>query len=179
MTGSTGYDMKKRKIRWIGLFLVIIAVGLTQACGYQLIGGKGIYGGEISSVYISVITNSTYEPSISQPVTDTFSKELLMSGLFTLNRESSDAYLRGNITNVTTYASSLGTDGVVIEKLVVVEMVASLYQRNGKLVKIFPLSDSEIYKIQNTAEEYNRREAIRRLSARMARRFSAQLLLEY
>ncbi|MEN6615035.1 MAG: LPS assembly lipoprotein LptE [Syntrophorhabdus sp.] len=171
--------MKNTKIQWIGLFLVIIALGFTPACGYQLIGAKGIYGGEISSVYISVITNSTYEPSISQPVTDSFSKELLMSGLFTLNHQSSDAYVKGNITNVATYASALGTDGVVTEKLVLVEMTASLYQRSGKLVKTFPLSDTEIYKIQNTAEEYNRREAIRRLSARMARRFSAQLLLEY
>jgi outer membrane lipopolysaccharide assembly protein LptE/RlpB len=171
--------MKKKRMKRIGLLLVIIAFAALPACGYQLIGGKGIYGGDISSVYISVITNSTYEPSISQPVTDSFSKELLMTGLFTLNKESSDGYLKGNITNVTTYASALGTDGIVIEKLVVVEMTAALHQRNGKLVKTFPLSDSEIYKIQNTAEEYNRREAIRRLSARMARRFTAQLMLEY
>ncbi len=52
-------------------------------------------------------------------------------------------------------------------------------KKNGALVKEFAIGDSEIYKIQDTAEEYNRREAIRRLSARMARRFSAQLLLEY
>ncbi len=55
----------------------------------------------------------------------------------------------------------------------------SLSQKNGALIKEFAISDSEIYKIQEGAEEYNRREAIRRLSARMARRFSAQLLLEY
>jgi outer membrane lipopolysaccharide assembly protein LptE/RlpB len=170
-----GNTMKRTGILFIGTILLIILAG----CGYQLIGGKGIYGGDISSIYVSVFKNSTYEPAISQPVTDSFSKELLMTGLFTLNKESADGYLRGEITDIITQPSSLGADGVVIEKVVSVTLSTSLFQRNGKLVKNFTLSDSEIYKIQNTAEEYNRREAIRRLSARLARRFSAQLLLEY
>jgi len=88
--------------------------------------------------------------------------------------------MKGNITTVTTSPSSLGADGVVLEKAVGVGLDIALYQKNGKLVKNFSLSDSEIYRVENVgAEEYNRREAIRRLSARMARRFSAQLLLEY
>ncbi len=94
-----------------------------SACGYQLIGGKGIYGGEISSIYISIFNNSTFESSIAQPVTDSFSKELLMTGLFTINREASDAYLKGDIRNVTTAPNTLGTDGTVIEKVVTVELI--------------------------------------------------------
>ena len=47
-------------------------------------------------------------------------------------------------------------------KSVSVALVVSLYQGNGKLVKNFSLSDYEYYKIQSDAEEYNRREAIRR-----------------
>lgn len=158
--------------------MAVILLTLS-ACGYQLIGGKGIYGGEISSIYVSIFNNSTFESSIAQPVTDSFSKELLMTGLFTLNREASDAYIKGDIRNVTTAPNALATDGTVIEKVVTVELLVSLYQRNGTLVKQFGLSDSEYYKIQSGAEEYNRREAIRRMSARMARRFSSQLLLEY
>ncbi len=163
----------------MGACLAAIILLALSGCGYQLIGGKGIYGGEISSIYVPIFSNSTFEPSIAQPVTDSFTKELLMTGLFTINNSAADAYLRGVITNVTTAPNALSTDGTVIEKVVTVEMTVSLYQRNGKLVKTFGLSDYEYYRIQSGAEEYNRREAIRRMSSRMARRFSSQLLLEY
>lgn len=162
------------------VLLVVAGILLTlPACGYQLIGGKGIYGGEISSIYISIFNNLTFESSIAQPVTDSFSKELLMTGLFTINKENADAYIKGDIKNITTSPNALATDGTVIEKVVSVELILTLYQRNGKLIKQFGLSDYEYYSIQNMAEESYRREAIRRMSARMARRFSAQLLLEY
>lgn len=158
----------------------VIALLVLGACGYQLIGGKGIYGGDISSIYVSVFQNLTYEPHISQPVTESFSRELVSTGLFTLNEQSADGYLKGEITDVKTAASSLDATGVVIEKSVTVTVRIVLYEKNGKLVKGFGLSDSEIYRVEFAgAEEYNRREAIRRLSARMARRFSSQLLLEY
>ncbi len=153
---------------------------VLTACGYQLIGGKGIYGGDISSIYVSIFKNETYEAHIAQPVMDSFSRELLSMGLFTLNSDSADGYMKGIITDVTTSPSSLSADGIVIEKSVSVSVSISLYQKNGKHIKDFGLGDSEIYRVTSVgAEEYNRREAIRRLSARMARRFSAQLLLEY
>ncbi len=176
---QAGNYMKKNTSKTIGLCLVVIIITALSGCGYQLIGGKGIYGGEISSIYVSIFNNSTFESSIAQPVTDSFAKELLMTGLFTLNRDAADAYLKGDIKNVITTPNTLGTDGAVIEKVVTVELLISLYQKNGKLVKQFGLSDYEYYSIYSGAEEYARREAIRRMSARMARRFSAQLLLEY
>jgi len=108
-----GNTMKRTGIMFIGTILLIILAG----CGYQLIGGKGIYGGDISSIYVSVFKNSTYEPAISQPVTDSFSKELLLTGLFTLTKESADGYLRGEITDIVTQPSSLGADGVVMKRL--------------------------------------------------------------
>jgi len=81
---------------------------------------------------------------------------------------------------VTTTPNTLSTEGAVTEKIVAVEMTVALYQKNGKLVKTFGLSDYEYYSVQTlSSEEYARREAIRRMSARMARRFSSQLLLEY
>ncbi|MDD3846681.1 MAG: LptE family protein [Syntrophorhabdaceae bacterium] len=172
--------MKGNNMKRAGLILfAAAALMMMGACGYQLIGGKGIYGGDITSVYVPVFKNLTYEPHISQPVTDSFSRELISTGLFTLNYEKADGVLKGEIIDITTSPSSLDATGVVIEKSVSVTVRVSLSEKTGILVKQFSLGDSEIYKIQNTAEEYNRREAIRRLSARLARRFSAQLLLEY
>jgi len=174
------WTMNGKGLRRTGLVLVAAAMLMvTGACGYQLIGGKGIYGGDVSSIYVPVFKNLTYEPHVSQPVTESFSRELLSTGLFTLSYEKADGILKGEITDVAMAPSSLNAQGVVIEKSVSVTVKVSLSQKNGALIKEFAISDSEIYKIQEGAEEYNRREAIRRLSARMARRFSAQLLLEY
>lgn len=176
---QTEDHMKKNFARGFVLCCAAAFLLVASSCGYQLIGGKGIYGGEISSIYISIFKNSTFESSIAQPVTDSFAKELLMTGLFTINESNTDAYIKGDIRTVTTAPNALATDGTVIEKTVSVVLLVALYQRNGKLVKEYTLSDYEYYKIPGGAEEYNRREAIRRMSARMARRFSAQLLLEY
>jgi len=103
-----------KQIRLISTAVITLLV--LGACGYQLIGGKGIYGGDISSIYVSVFQNLTYEPHISQPVTESFSRELVSTGLFTLNEQSADGYLKGEITDVKTAASSLDATGVVIEK---------------------------------------------------------------
>jgi outer membrane lipopolysaccharide assembly protein LptE/RlpB len=161
--------------------LLIIAFALLLfSCGYQLVRDKGIYGGDISSVYISIFKNLTFEPHISQYVTDAFSKELLSTGLFTVNKESSDGYLQGTITKITTSPYTLSIAGITIEKTVTLEADMALYRKNGTFVKRWPLSDSETYRVDNVNyEEYNKTDAIKRLSARMARRFSAVLFVDY
>jgi outer membrane lipopolysaccharide assembly protein LptE/RlpB len=153
---------------------------LLCSCGYQLVREKGIYGGDISSVYISIFKNMTYEPHISQYVTDAFSKELLSTGIFTVNKQSSDGYMQGTILKITTKPASLSITGITIEKTVTLDVDMALYKQNGTLIKRWPLSDSETYRVDNTNfEEYNKTDAIKRLSARMARRFSAVLFVDY
>jgi outer membrane lipopolysaccharide assembly protein LptE/RlpB len=162
------------------IVLIIVLVLLLFSCGYQLVREKGIYGGDISSVYISVFKNMTYEPHISQYVTDAFSKELVSTGLFTVNKESSDGYLQSAITKITTQPYSMSAAGITIEKMVTLDVDIALYKKNGSFVKRWPLSDSETYRVDNTNyEDYNKTEAIKRLSARMARRFSAVLFVDY
>jgi hypothetical protein len=162
------------------ILLVMPLVFLLCSCGYQLVREKGIYGGDISSIYISVFKNLTYEPHISQYVTDAFSKELVSMGLFTVNKEGSDGYLQGTITRITTQPYTLNIAGITIEKTVTLETDMALYRNNGVFVKRWPLSDSETYRVDNVNyEEYNKEDAIKRLSARMARRFSAVLFVDY
>ena len=162
------------------LFIVTMLATLLCSCGYQLVREKGIFGGDITSLYISIFKNATYEPNISQPVTDAFSKELLSTGLFTVNRESSDGYLQGTVTKITVLPTSLSITGLAIEKVVSLEVSVTLYRKNGNFIKSWGLSDSETYRVDNIDyEEYNRKDAIKRLSARMARRFSSFLLVDY
>jgi outer membrane lipopolysaccharide assembly protein LptE/RlpB len=162
------------------LIIVIPLVFLLCSCGYQLVREKGIYGGDISSIYISIFKNQTFEPHISQYVTDAFSKELLSTGLFTVNKESSDGYLQGTIMKITTAPYTLSIAGITIEKTVTLETDMALYRKNGSFIKRWSLADSETYRVDNVNyEEYNKEDAIKRLSARMARRFSAVLFVDY
>jgi outer membrane lipopolysaccharide assembly protein LptE/RlpB len=162
------------------VFLIITLALLLFSCGYQLVRDKGIYGGDISSVYISIFKNMTYEPHISQYVTVAFSKELLSTGIFTVNKESSDGYMQGTILKITTQPASLSITGITIEKTVTLDVDMALYKQNGTFIKRWSLSDSETYRVDNANfEEYNKTDAIKRLSATMARRFSAVLFVDY
>jgi outer membrane lipopolysaccharide assembly protein LptE/RlpB len=161
------------------LFILPVAF-LLFSCGYQLIREKGIYGGDISCVYISIFKNQTHEPHISQYVTDAFSKELLTTGLFTVNKEGSEGFLQGTIVNIKTGPHSMNISGVTIEKVVTLWADMALYRKNGVFVKRWSLSESEIYRVDNIDyEEYNKTDAVKRAAARMARRFTSLLLVEY
>jgi hypothetical protein len=56
----------------------------------------------------------------------------------------------------------------------------ALYKKNGAFVKRWSLSETETYRVDNIDyEEYNKIDAIKRISARLARRFSSLLFVEY
>ena len=68
----------------------------------------------------------------------------------------------------------------MIEKWVSVDIELALYRKNGTLIRRWLLSDQETYRVDNiAAEDYNKREALQRLSGRLARRFSSVLLVDY
>ncbi len=153
---------------------------LLFSCGYQLVREKGIFGGDITSLYLSIFKNSTYEPHISEYVTSAFSHELLTTGLFTLNKEGSDGYLQGTITDIKIQPASLSIAGLAIEKNVTLQLDIALYRKNGTFIKRWTLSDTQTYRVDNIdIEEYNKKDAITILSARMARTFSSFLLANY
>lgn len=173
-------DKRMCKMFFMNLLFAVLASVLVNSCGYQMVREKGISGGDITSVYISVFKNSTYEPHASLYVTDEFSKELLSTNLFTINQDRSDAYLKGEIKKIVTSPTTLSGAGIVIEKWVSVDLELTLYRKNGTFMRRWLLSDTETYRVDNIAvEDYNKREALRRLSSRLARRFSAALLVDY
>ncbi|HVN98064.1 MAG TPA: LPS assembly lipoprotein LptE [Syntrophorhabdaceae bacterium] len=174
-----GSVMTTRKRTGSLLFVTALAL-LLVSCGYQLVREKGIFGGDITSLYLSVFKNSTYEPHISEYVTSAFSQELLTTGLFTLNKENSDGYLQGTISDIRIVPVSLNIAGLAIEKNVTLQLDVALYRKNGTFIKRWGLSDTETYRVDNIdAEEYNKNDAITRLAARMARRFSSFLFVDY
>lgn len=163
-----------------GLFLFLIFSLFLQSCGYQIIQEKGIYGGDIKSIYVSGFKNATFEPHLSMYVTDAFVSELLSSGLFEINKPSFEALVEGLIRRVTIDVQTVDKKGLALEKNVEMEVELSLMEKNGRLIKKWSLVERETFRVDNpNYEDYNKREAIKRAAAKMARRFSSLVFMEY
>jgi hypothetical protein len=160
--------------------LIILVLLICSSCGYQLVSEKGIYGGEISSVYVPIFKNKTYEPHASLYVTNAFTKELVSMGLFRVNKDDSDGYLEGTIRTIVILPSTMSGAGIVVEKVIRVDVDLSLFRKNGAFIKRWSLFETEIFRTDDVnAEDYNKRAAVTRLSERMARKFASVMLMEY
>ncbi len=172
--------MKKTFLRLVRFCAILVLVAGIYSCGYQLVQEKGIYGGDITSLYLPVFKNVTYEPHASLYATDAFSRELTGSGLFVMNKDGADAYLEGTIRRIYIIPSSMDKNGVVVEKQATMDIDLSLYKKGGVFVKKWSLTDFEVYRVDDiNAEDYNKRNALRIISGRMARKFSAAVLIDY
>lgn len=162
------------------MFLIVFAMLTLACCGYQMINEKGIFGGEISSIYIPLFKNNTYEPHASGYVTDAFAKELIGTGIFKLNKDDSDGYIEGTITKIRIIPSAMNAQGLVIEKNLEITVDLSLFKKTGAFIRKWTLLEYEIYNTSDVSvEDYNKREALRRASGRMARKFSSMALIYY
>jgi hypothetical protein len=160
--------------------LIIFMMLILSCCGYQMIKEKGIFGGEISSIYIPLFKNKTFEPHAPGYVTDAFAKELVATGIFKLNKENSDGYIQGIINKIKIVPSSMNAQGVVVEKNVEMTIDLSLFSKTGAFIKRWTLTENEIYNTKDiNSEDYNKREALTRMSGRIARKFSAIALIDY
>lgn len=165
------------------IFAVAVLVLTVCSCGYHLVGaggGKGIYGGDITSVSLPVFKNITFEPHASMYVTQTFSQELILMGLFDLNKPDPDGSFAGTIRRVLIVPNAMNGTGLVIQKLITVDVEVTLSKKDGTLIKRWYFSDQEPYMTDNPqAEDFNKRNAIQIVSGRMARKFGAVLLVDY
>ncbi len=172
--------MNRKNLFPYRMFLIVFAMLTLACCGYQMINEKGIFGGEISSIYIPLFKNKTYEPHASGYVTDAFAKELIGTGIFKLNKDDSDGYIEGTITKIRIIPSAMNAQGLVIEKNLEMTVDLSLYKKTGVFIRKWTLLEYEIYNTSDVSvEDYNKREALRRASGRMARKFSSMALIYY
>ncbi|MCS7280266.1 MAG: LPS assembly lipoprotein LptE [Desulfobacterota bacterium] len=165
----------------VKIFLTLIVVTLIlSSCGYQIVKERGLYSGEIKSIYLSGFRNETFDPHISMYVTQAFSSELISLGIFDINRPAFDAKLEGLIRKITVTPRTLDKRGFALEKNLEMELEISLTAKDGTLIKRWLLTDTEIFRADNpNYEDYYKREAIQRAAAKIARRFSSLILMEY
>ncbi|HBA55097.1 LPS assembly lipoprotein LptE [Syntrophorhabdus aromaticivorans] len=160
--------------------LVFLLVGTLCACGYELVREKGIFSGDIALLSVPIFKNITYEPHASLYVTNAFSRELLATGLFKMGREGTDGYLEGTIREIRTMHNTLNVKGLVIEKKLALTLDLVLFGKDGRTIKRWTMADEEAYRTDAIdSADYNKRYALQKVSARMARRFCATILVDY
>ena len=166
--------------RLLPIFALLICAVLVSGCGYELVKEKGIYGGEITSIYLPVFKNNSFEPMASILFTQAFSQELAGSGLFQINKPDADATLQGTINAVATAPGAIGATAQTVQKSVNAVVILTLRGKQGKLLKTWSFGDGEVYDASSiNLEDPNRRAALQRIAMRIARRFHAQVLAVY
>lgn len=166
--------------RLIPICALLICAVLVSGCGYELVKEKGIYGGDITSIYVPVFKNNSFEPMVSGLFTQAFSQELAGSGLFQINKPDADATLQGTINTVATAPGAIGATAQTVQKSVTAIVVLTLRGKQGKLLKTWSFGDGEVYDASSiNLEDPNRRAALQRIAMRIARRFHAQVLAVY
>lgn len=161
------------------ILLLLLSSLALSACGYSIVQEKGIMGGQVVHLDVPVFKNKSFEPIVPEFFTEAFTRELVLSGLFEVNRGKSDSLLEGTILNVRAVPSTLSKDGIATQKTVFVDLGLAMVKKEGRLIKNWRLSDSEVYDAEPTNfEDFNRRAALGRVAARMARRFSALILTD-
>jgi outer membrane lipopolysaccharide assembly protein LptE/RlpB len=152
---------------------------LVAGCGYTLVQEKGVFQGQVVSVDVPVFKNNSLEPHVPGYFTEAFTRELVTSGLFDVNKGEATNALQGTIATVRIVPTALSTQGIAVEKTVTVTLTLALTKKDGKLIKSWALGDAEPYRVEPiNLEDFNKREALKRIAARIARRFGALVLAD-
>jgi hypothetical protein len=113
-------------------------------------------------------------------VTDSFTREIVLSGLFKVNVNNPDGYIEGTITEIKILPATMNAYGLVVEKTIYATVGISIFRNNGTLLRRWDFSDNETYNVVDiNAEDFNKRDALKRLSGRMARKFCSIMLIDY
>jgi hypothetical protein len=161
------------------LFIMLLLFLLVAGCGYTLVQEKGVFQGEVVSLDVPVFKNNSFEPHVPGYFTEAFTRELVTSGLFDVNKGDAASALLGTIATVRIVPTALSSQGIAVEKTVYVNLTLALTKKDGKPIKNWALGDAEPYRVEPiNLEDFNKREALKRIAARIARRFGALVLAD-
>lgn len=162
-----------RRVR-IAVWLILCFV--ASGCGYQLAGGQA----PPSPVIVDTLDNDSLEPGIEIVLASALRRELASSPSFRLVDRGGDAYrVAGTVTAVDTLGRTF-TPGVrALEFTVTVRLSLDVRGPGGAGLPFdrFASEASEIYLASTDIEisRKNREEALRRVSALLARRIHDEL----
>lgn len=151
-------------------FILAALALLCTGCGYQLV-GKGTLPRGAGSVYVALFENNTAEIGVSHIFTNDMIYEFTRNGNRVVDEASADALLGGTIDAMEIETVSYRGQLTSLERRITARLTLKLTDREGRVLwSASGISEEEVYGVleEKTATEFNKREAIRALSRRLA-----------
>ncbi|MGE0085413.1 MAG: LPS assembly lipoprotein LptE [Desulfococcaceae bacterium] len=152
-----------------------------SACGYRFAGG-GKLPFDVQSMYVDIFQNRTSETGAEVMFANDMSYELSRNGYTITDREKADAVLSGEITSVSISTASRRGQITSLERRVTATVNIRITDRNGKdLRNLSGISQSEVFSVtsESSADDYNKRLILQRISRRIAEETYARLSDEF
>jgi outer membrane lipopolysaccharide assembly protein LptE/RlpB len=169
--------------RFYKISLGIFLFGMLAACGYHL-KDRGLAAPEgVETIAVPVFENRTAETGIETLFPDALAYEITRSKVLQLvDKKRADAVLNGEIRSVRDETVSLFDNYEPAEMRVYIELRLSFMRKDGTILWAdADLSDQEAYPVSadNQVTGLFRREAIVRISRRMAERIHNLILADF
>lgn len=149
--------------------LAAVVLSMT-ACGYRFSAGEKL-GENISTVSVKMLENRTAETGVEHIFTNDLIFEFTKNGNTVVESDDADAVLSGTIVAMPVATVAYRGQITSVERRITAVVSLSLSDRNGEIIwSANGISESETYGIltEKIATDYNKREAIRALSQRLA-----------
>jgi len=151
-------------------WMIVAAVLSTTACGYRFSANRNL-GENITTVSVNMLENRTAETGVESIFTGDLIFEFTKNGNPVVDSDNADVILSGTIETMPVATVAYRGQITSIERRITAVVSLSLSDRNGRVIwSANGISESETYGIlsEKIATDYNKREAIKALSQRLA-----------
>ena len=165
--------MKKLKFI-LSLFLFGFA-----SCGYQFEGG-GYINDDVTRVAVEIMENKSSETEAGIVFTNDLIKEIMeTSDTKIVDKAQAAAVLKGRINSITFATLSRSTTESVVERRITANIDMQLFNNEGQIIwAVKGLTSQEEYKVSEDklTDESNKRDAVGKISERMAEKLVSSML---
>lgn len=163
--------------------LLLFCLFLIASCGYQFEGG-GYINSNITHVNVTVFENKSSETGAGITFTNALVREIIEETYTKIadHKEIAAAILKGTINSITFDTLSRATTESVIERRVTVNVDLQLMNEKGQIVwSVNNYTTYEEYKVSEDkiTDESNKRDAVDRISVRMAEKLVSNMLNDF
>ncbi len=176
MAGSGGQGMKaaQRVFRCVFLPALLLAAALAiSGCGYKVSGG-GMLPGGITRVAVTIFENRSGETNVEGIFSSDIIYELTRNGKTVVSSlAAAEAGLSGTIVSVTTRSIARQSIHDAVERRVTATVSLKLSDATGRVIwQADRITENEAYAVveDKGASEQNKRQALSKLSRRLAER---------
>ena len=152
------------------IILTLLVGAALASCGYRFAGSGSLPGGT-RTIFVDVLNNRTAETGIENTFTSDLRYEFVRNRM-SADRDQADGILSGEIKALRTESITRQSQTVSSERRVTATLFLKLEDKEGRILwSVKGISDSEAYQVagdDRTGMDFNKREAIARLSRKLA-----------